>query len=149
MLTDRVATWIIARVAPSPWTETTQALIKEYAGASRSERRIQQREVALIVAHGLVMIPFILLVALAGGLATRLGSPAPTDAIQRVGIAGLAWCITGVVLHLGRYCLGWVTLSRADAQHSDGSMEGHWPRRSSDLDFLAQTLVAIVVGLAA
>ena len=104
----------------------------------------------LTTANGLIVIPFGLLVALAGELGSVFGSDDAQSVIKIVGIAGLAWCGVGTLLHLIRYCAALFAHPPRGAQQQadDAITERSWPRGSSDADFLVQTLVAVAVAIA-
>lgn len=140
MLTERLANWVVAHFTSSPFSEETQLLIRKYAGPPPRDRQLRLQELALVAAYAVALIPFVLLVALAGGLSTALGTPGGDDVIRRVGFAGLAWLCAGLVLHLARYYVVLIAAHRTDASVSSSSDAQRWPLCSADLDFLVQTV---------
>ena len=146
MLTERIVAWVNSHVASSPWTAETQAVIERYAGPPPLERRTQLQELALVVAHALVMIPFVLVLAGAGALSSGLGIHGAKTPIYRVAVGGLVWCCVGLALHLVRYYVALVAVRRS-RRATTGASAGagrRWPRTSSDLDFVLQTVVAAI-----
>ena len=146
MLTERIVGWVDDHVAGSPWTAETQAVIERYAGPPPLERRTQYQELALVVAHALVMIPFVLALAGAGALSSGLGIHGATTPIYRIGVGGLVWCCAGLALHLARYYVAVVADRRSRGASTDASAGAgrRWPRASSDLDFVLQTVVGAI-----
>jgi hypothetical protein len=151
MLTERIVGWVDGHVASSPWTAETQAVIERYAGPPPLERRTQYQELALVVAHALVMIPFVVALAFAGALSSGLGIHGATTPIYRIGVGGLTWCCVGLALHLVRY-YGALLAGRRSRGAYAGASAGtgwRWPRMSSDLDFILQAVVAAIAAVVA
>jgi hypothetical protein len=127
------------RLAPSPWSAETQALIRKYA-TPVPERHRQLDEVTLTAIHGIIILLATALVALAGWLASLVGVHAnATLATAYAGVAG-GLC-TGMFLHIARYFDALIGSSRAGRRRQ---MDGEaacprgalrWPRASSDADF--------------
>jgi hypothetical protein len=149
MLTERIVAWVNSHVASSPWTAETQAVIERYAGPPPLERRTQLQELALVVAHALVMIPFVLALALAGALSSGLGIHGATTPIYRIGVGGLVWCCVGLALHLVRYYAALLAGRRSRGAGASAGAGRRWPRTSSDLDFILQTVVAAIAAVVA
>jgi len=102
-------------------------------------RDTRYRELALVVAHGLSMIGFVLGV---GALSFVLGgAPGSGQVIYEIAVVGLAWCCAGLAFHLLRYYAALV--ARRGGAEASGA-DWRWPRASSDLDFVAQAVVAVL-----
>ena len=144
MLTERVAAWVEDHVTDPPWTAETQALIDKYAAPPSAARRARYQELALVVAHALIMIPFILGLAFVGALSTELGIDGAKGAIYRVAVAGLTWCSVGLALHLWRFYDALIAVYRSRRDPTRAAASWQWPRASSDLDFILQAVVAVV-----
>jgi hypothetical protein len=147
MLTERVADWVDAHVTESPFSEETQAVIEQYAPPRPAARRARYQELALVVAHALIMIPFILGVALAGALTSALGIDGAKGAIYRVAVAGLTWCCVGLALHLWRFYDALIAVYRSRHNLARADTDWHWPRASSDRDFIAQAVIALTAAV--
>src|SRR6478736_1308148 len=96
--------WMITqqkRIAPSPWSAETAQIIRKYAPPSpQAERQID--ELTLVAVHGMLMILFVALLALAGWLSS-LFSPRAEGAVAVFGLAILGALCAGIILHLTRY----------------------------------------------
>lgn len=143
MLTDRVVSWANDHVVGSRLSPETQELIARYALPVPAARRARVTEAALMTAHGLVMIPFILGIALAGAISSRLGIH-DTGVVSRIGIAGVTFCIAGTLIHLLRFYDAQVAVWR-----SRENVEWRWPRASSDWDFVVQAVAAAIAAATA
>jgi hypothetical protein len=148
MLTERVVSWVDDRLSESPFTEETQVLIDKYAPSWPRARRAQHDELALVVAHALIVIPFILAIASTGEIATRLGAHGTTGVLYRIAVVGLTWWCVGLTIHICRYYDALLATYRS---RRDPSRVGHWrwPRASSDHDFVVQAVVAMVAAVLA
>jgi hypothetical protein len=136
VLTD----WIVAqasRVAPSPFSNETQELIKKYV-PTHPEKDRRFRELALVVGYSLPLPPVAGFLAFAGWLV--YGGDRPSDQFVRIVWGLIVVLLAGLWLHLIRFCDASVAVRRG------GTRSDHrWPRASSDLDFIVQ----IAVGVAA
>jgi hypothetical protein len=133
--------WIFAqasRVAPSPFSNETQELMKKYV-PPHPQRDRQFRELALVVAHAVALLPAVAVWGLVGWLMSD--GHRPSDGFVRVGWGLIVVLLAGLGLHLIRYSDALVKARRAE-----GASSSHrWPRASTDLDFVLQ----IAVGAAA
>jgi hypothetical protein len=147
MLTERVVTWVDNHLTESPFTEETQALIDKYASPRPPARRVQYQELALVVAHALIMLPFVLAIAFTGEITTRLGVHGATGVLYRIAVAGLTWCCVGLGIHIWRFYDALFAIYRSRREPSRAGGDWRWPRASSDRDVVAQTVVAVVAAL--
>ena len=149
VLTERVVAWVDDHVTGSPFSDDVQELIARYAPPPQpAARRARYREAVLMVAHALPMIPFILAVALAGAISSRLGIRDTGD-IYRIAVAGLTFCIAGTWIHLLRFYDAQVAVWRSRRVSVRADVEWRWPRASSDFDFIAQTVAAAIAAAVA
>jgi hypothetical protein len=148
VLTERVIAWVDGHVTESPLSAEVQELVARYAPPQPAARRARYREAALMTAHGLVMIPFILGVALAGAISSRLGIH-DTGVIYRIAVAGLTFCVAGTWIHLMRFYDAQVAVWRSRRDPARGDVERRWPRASSDFDFIAQAVAAAIAAAVA
>ena len=144
MLTERVATWVSDHATEPQFSEETQALIDQYAPPMPLARRAQYQELALVLAHSLILLPFGLAIAFTGEISTRLGVHGATGVLYRIAVAGVTWCCVGLGLHVWRFCDASLAIfrSRRDPAHAGG--DWRWPRASSDRDFVVQAVAAAV-----
>jgi hypothetical protein len=148
VLTERAVSWIDRNVAGrSPWSPDVQKLIEKY-GADPA-RSWQYSELALVVANSLLLIVVVFLWFVAGVTVSALGGDTDT-AVLPLGTAAVVWCVTGLALHIARYYDAYVLLwRRRRSSTSSAHRTLRWPRSSSDLDLLAQAVVAIIVAFIA
>jgi hypothetical protein len=95
------------------------------------------------------MIPFILGLALAGAISSRLGIPGATGVIYRIAVIGLTWCCVGVALHVGRFYDALLAIYRSRRVPALAIAVPRWPRSSSDLDFIVQAVLAAIAAVIA
>jgi hypothetical protein len=139
--------WMIAqqkRIAPSPWSAETAQIIRKYAPPSpQADRQID--ELTLVAVHGMLMVLFVALLALAGWLSS-LSSPRAEGAVAVFGLAILGAFCAGIVVHLIRYYDALICRKRAERGKAVSVVR--WPRGSSDADFLIAIAVAVAVLIA-
>jgi hypothetical protein len=141
VLTEVIVRLVGGHLAPLPLTRETVLLIERHRQESPM-RDTRYRELALVVAHGLSMIGFVLGVAVVGALSFVLGgAPGSGRVIYEIAVVGLAWCCAGLAFHLLRYYAALV--ARRGGAEASGA-DWRWPRASSDLDFVAQAVVAVL-----
>jgi hypothetical protein len=139
VLTD----WIFAqasRVAPSPFSNETQQLIKDYVPPNPEPDR-QFRELALVVGYSLPLPPAVGLWGLVGWLVS--GGYEPSDEFVRIGCGLIVVLLAGLGLHLIRYYDALFKARRAGGTRSDH----RWPRASTDLDFFVQIAVGVAAAI--
>jgi hypothetical protein len=143
---DVVTQWIVdqvSRLAPSPFSAKAQELIKSYAPPDPEADR-QFRELALITAYALLMLPAAALWGLVGWAAS--GGSRPSETIVRIGWGALVVLLAGMGLHLIRYYDAMIGKLRG---RGTKRASPSWPRASSDLDFLVQValgVLAVILG---
>jgi hypothetical protein len=139
VLTD----WIFvqaSRVAPSPFSNETQELIKKYV-PSRPEEDRQFRELALVVGYSLLLPPAVGLWGLIGWLVS--GGYRPSEEFVRIGWGLIVVLLAGLGLHLIRYYDARFKARRGGGTRSDP----RWPRASTDLDFVVQIAVGVAAAI--
>jgi hypothetical protein len=147
MLTHRVVSWVNEHVVgPSPWSPEVQTIIDRYAPDPDPVRVRQSDELALVVAHSLLVVRTIVLWVLAAFTVSKLGGNSNT-LIYPLGVAATAWCLCGLALHLARYYGALISLwtHQRSPETTPQYRWVRWPRASSDLDFVAQAVIAAAV----
>jgi hypothetical protein len=136
-----VTEWLGAqarRIAPSPFSPETQAIIAEYAPAHPEADR-QIAELGLVAIYGLAMVPTVALLALVGWTVDSMNRS--TEWVTKLGWGFLVVLLTGIGLHLVRY---YHALIRRTRDRQPAESRAHWPIISSDLDLMIQLAIGVV-----
>jgi hypothetical protein len=150
VVTERTISWVDRHLAGrSPWAPDVQELIEKYSHGPDPVRSRQYGELALVVASSLLLVVVAFLWFFAGVTVSAFGGNTDTIVLP-VGIAAIGWCVTGLVLHLARYYDALVALWRRRRTSTPTALTTlSWPRSSSDLDLLVQTVLAVIVAVKA
>jgi len=141
VLTDRIVN-AMGNLAPSPFSDETRGLINKYA-PPRPEADRQVRELTLIAAYALSLIPAVVIWGItAWGVSAAAGDQA-SEVVVRLGWGLVVGLLLGVGLHVVRYYDAMIRI----ASGGDSRTSQRWPGVSSDLDFLVQISVGIVAAV--
>jgi hypothetical protein len=148
VLTD----WIVAqasRIAPSPFSDETQDLMRKYA-PPQPERARQFRELALVVGHSVALLSAVAVWGLVGWLV--LGGHRPSDEFVQIGWGLIVVFLAGLALHLIRYydalvqvrraASAEITVGRARRPTLTSSCRSPWASRRLSLEHLDEGLTS-------
>lgn len=119
------------------------AILKRYEQRAMIDRDLLTRELALVAVHGGGIVISAVFLLVVGATADALHHDA-VPVVLPLYAGAAAFCTAGLVLHLARYYrMRWIVFRRREL--SAGASRGIW--RSSDVDFIGQVIVAVLVGV--
>jgi hypothetical protein len=147
VLTD----WIVvqaSRLAPSPFSSEVEEVIGTYAPPNPEADR-QLRELTLVCAHALLLIPVVGLWAFVAWVASAASGHEAFEHVVRIGWALTVGLLAGMGLHLLRYYDAYIGKVRNRRRSPTDPTErvARWPRLSTDIDFLLLIAVSVAVAM--